>query len=108
MLYLRARRDNEAFYAKLAEGRIKRLAGPPYEGAVYTGEEYDPAEVKLLPPSEPTKIVAVGLNYAKQRCRAEGEAGQQPGAVYKAPDVADYLRGGDCLASGVTAGGLRG
>ncbi|MGI5919277.1 MAG: fumarylacetoacetate hydrolase family protein [Christensenellales bacterium] len=85
MLYLRARRDNEAFYAELAEGRIKRLAGSPYEGAVYTGEEYDPAEVKLLPPSEPTKIVAVGLNYAKHAAELKEKLVSNPVLFIKPP-----------------------
>ena len=78
MLYLRARRDREAFYAELADGRIKRLAGPPYEEVVYSGEEYDPAEVKLLPPSEPTKIVAVGLNYAKHAAELKEKLAGNP------------------------------
>ena len=65
MKFLRARKDGEAFYAELSDGVLKRLAGPPYEGARYTGDAYDSTEARLLPPSEPTKIVAVGLNYAK-------------------------------------------
>jgi len=85
MLYLRALRNNEAFYAELADGRIKRLAGPPYEGAVYTGEEYDPAEVKLLPPCEPTKIVAVGLNYAKHAAEMKEKLIGSPVLFMKAP-----------------------
>jgi len=85
MLYLRARRDKEAFYAALADGRVKRLAGPPYEEAVYTGEEYDLAEVKLLPPSEPTKIVAVGLNYAKHAAEMKEKLIGNPVLFLKPP-----------------------
>jgi len=85
MLFLRARRDKEAFYAELAGGRIKRLAGPPYEGAVYTGDEYDPAEVKLLPPCEPTKIVAVGLNYAKHAVEMKVRLAGKPVLFIKPP-----------------------
>jgi 2-keto-4-pentenoate hydratase/2-oxohepta-3-ene-1,7-dioic acid hydratase in catechol pathway len=61
------------------------LAGPPYEGAVYTGEEYDPAEVKLLPPSEPTKIVAVGLNYAKHAAELKEKLVSNPVLFIKPP-----------------------
>lgn len=65
MKFLRARKDGQAFYAEMKDGRVLRLAGPPYQGAEYTGAEYGLDEVALLPPSEPTKIVAVGLNYSK-------------------------------------------
>lgn len=65
MRYLRARYDGQDFHAALEDGRVKRLNGSPYESAQFTGEEYSLNNVKLLPPSEPTKIVAVGLNYAK-------------------------------------------
>jgi 2-keto-4-pentenoate hydratase/2-oxohepta-3-ene-1,7-dioic acid hydratase in catechol pathway len=65
MKLLRAQKDGEVFYAELMDGVLKRLAGPPYGEIAYTGDEYDMAEVRLLPPSEPSKIVAVGLNYAK-------------------------------------------
>ncbi len=65
MRYLRAHYDGQHFYAALEDGCVKRLNGSPYEGAQFTGEEYSLNNVKLLPPSEPTKIVAVGLNYAR-------------------------------------------
>ena len=65
MKFLRAQINGQAFYAALENGRVKRLAGPPYQGAEYTGDEYGIDEVAVLPPTEPTKIVAVGLNYAK-------------------------------------------
>jgi 2-keto-4-pentenoate hydratase/2-oxohepta-3-ene-1,7-dioic acid hydratase in catechol pathway len=65
MKFLRARKDGQCFYAALENGRVRRLTALPYEGVVYSGDEYGLDEVALLPPSEPTKIVAVGLNYAK-------------------------------------------
>ena len=65
MRFLRAQMDGQAFYAALEGERVRRLTSLPYDGMQYTGEEYSLGEVKLLPPSEPTKIVAVGLNYAK-------------------------------------------
>ncbi len=46
------------------EGRsIKCTQGLPYDAIVYTGEEVELDEAKLLAPCEPSKIIAVGLNY---------------------------------------------
>lgn len=65
MKIVRAKRNNEVFYATIEDGTLKRLVGTPYEGCQFTGEIIPLSDVKLLPPCEPTKIVAVGLNYAK-------------------------------------------
>lgn len=65
MRFLRAQKHGQAFYAVLENGRVRRLSGAPYLSVKYTGDEYGLDEIELLPPSEPTKIVAVGLNYAK-------------------------------------------
>lgn len=65
MKIARVQKGNEAFYAALENGVFRRIAGLPYEGITFTGETYPPDTVKLLAPAEPTKVVAVGLNYAK-------------------------------------------
>ena len=63
MKIVRAEINGEAFYAELCGGEVKRLAHAPYESIEYTGETYPVGSVKLLPPAEPSKIVAVGKNY---------------------------------------------
>ena len=65
MKIARVQKDGEAFYATLEDGVFRRIAGLPYDGVTFTGETYSPDSIKLLAPAEPTKIVAVGLNYAK-------------------------------------------
>ncbi len=65
MKFVRAHKNGEIFYAVSENGRYKRLEGAPFEGIRYTGESFEPQEIKLLVPCEPTKIVAVGLNYTK-------------------------------------------
>lgn len=65
MKIVRARKDADIFYAAKENGILKRLAEAPFEGYHFTGEEMVLSDVKLLAPCEPTKIVAVGLNYAK-------------------------------------------
>ena len=65
MKILRAEKNEQAFYAELCADTVKRLKAPPYESVIHTGEEYGLRDVKILTPCEPSKIVAVGLNYSK-------------------------------------------
>ncbi len=44
-------------------GMVVEVDFSPSEGLKVIGEEHPLEKVKLLPPCEPTKIVAVGLNY---------------------------------------------
>ena len=65
MKILRARKDGQAFYAVLEGDTVRRISGLPYEDVVFEGVTYALDDVAILAPSEPTKIVAVGLNYKK-------------------------------------------
>jgi 2-keto-4-pentenoate hydratase/2-oxohepta-3-ene-1,7-dioic acid hydratase in catechol pathway len=64
MKILRASMDGQAFYAELKDGIVKRITSQPYGGLSFTGEEYKLGDVELLAPCEPSKVVAVGLNYS--------------------------------------------
>jgi 2-keto-4-pentenoate hydratase/2-oxohepta-3-ene-1,7-dioic acid hydratase in catechol pathway len=50
-------------YGKLDGERIYPLWNTPFDGIIETGETLSLSEVSLLAPCEPTKIVALGLNY---------------------------------------------
>ncbi|MBO4563330.1 MAG: fumarylacetoacetate hydrolase family protein [Clostridia bacterium] len=63
MKIIRAEYSNEAFYAILDGNKAKRLSHAPYDGIVLDGREYSVEDIKLLPPAEPSKVVAVGKNY---------------------------------------------
>ncbi len=65
MKIIRAKKDGQAFYAELRGEAALRLQGMPYDKIIYTKQEYKLSEVEILAPCEPTKVVAVGLNYAK-------------------------------------------
>ena len=65
MKIARVQKDGQAFYAALENGIFRRLEGLPYEKIEFTGETYLRDSVTLLAPAEPSKVVAVGLNYAK-------------------------------------------
>jgi 2-keto-4-pentenoate hydratase/2-oxohepta-3-ene-1,7-dioic acid hydratase in catechol pathway len=64
MKILRAAKDGQAFYAQLEGSKVRRIAGTPYGGLCFTGEQYELGDVELLAPCEPSKVVAVGLNYS--------------------------------------------
>lgn len=57
------------------ETTIRELQGSVFESAKPTGRTVKLAEVKLLPPAEPKKVIAAGLNY-------KSHIGQQTPAKY--------------------------
>lgn len=72
MKIVRAQTNGDIFYAVSEGGMLKRLSGAPFGGCSLTGEEIPAADTKLLVPCEPTKIVAVGLNYAQHAAELHG------------------------------------
>lgn len=62
MKYIRYRRGADAFYGILDGENVRELRGDLFDRRE-TGAVYALAEVKLLPPCTPSKVLAVGLNY---------------------------------------------
>ncbi|WP_435181795.1 fumarylacetoacetate hydrolase family protein [Halorussus sp. AFM4] len=50
------------------------------------GQTYDPADVELLPPAEPTKIVCVGRNYRDHADERDSEIPDRPLLFLKPPN----------------------
>lgn len=74
----------------LCEGDVVReLVGGLFEGPVLGSRAYPLAEVELLVPCEPTKVLAVGLNYASHRAHVEKSEGVLLTAAGK-PVSTDY------------------
>ncbi|MCL4499116.1 MAG: fumarylacetoacetate hydrolase family protein [Chloroflexi bacterium] len=63
MRFARAIIENRPVYAIVEGDAVKPIAGSPFAGYQAVGESFALDEVKLLAPVEPSKIVAVGLNY---------------------------------------------
>ena len=63
MKIIRASQGNAPFYAILEGESVFPLRGLPYEALERDGRCLRLAQVRLLAPAEPSKIVAVGLNY---------------------------------------------
>jgi 2-keto-4-pentenoate hydratase/2-oxohepta-3-ene-1,7-dioic acid hydratase in catechol pathway len=58
-----------------SESTIRELQGSVFDNAKPTGRTLKLAEVKLLAPAEPKKVIAAGLNY-------KSHIGEQPAAKY--------------------------
>ncbi|MCR5610660.1 MAG: fumarylacetoacetate hydrolase family protein [Clostridiales bacterium] len=63
MKIIRTEIDGEIFYGILEGKTVRRLSGLPFDAIVEDGRTYSVSDIKLLPPAEPTKIVAIGKNY---------------------------------------------
>jgi len=88
--YVRFRRGATATYGILEGDTIRELEGRPFGSHRETGARHKLAEVKLLFPCQPPKILAVGLNYkshiGKQTPPAKPEMFYKPVSALQNPD----------------------
>lgn len=73
--YVRFQHTGGVSYGIREKNVIRELQGNIYEGATPTGREFDTSNVRLLVPCEPSKVIAVGLNYASHRIHVESAEG---------------------------------
>ena len=73
--YVRYSHEGQTSYGILEEDTVRELSGSLFESPKATGKRLKRSEVRLLAPCEPSKIVAVGLNY-------KSHLGQRPQAAY--------------------------
>ncbi len=73
--------------ADLESGKVREIAGEPFDRVEMTGDARRLEEVRLLAPVVPGKIVAVGLNY-KDHARELGmKIPEEPLLFLKAPSA---------------------
>jgi 2-keto-4-pentenoate hydratase/2-oxohepta-3-ene-1,7-dioic acid hydratase in catechol pathway len=65
--YVRYAHNDSVSYGVLENGRVHALSAAPWHGGTPTGEVRDTADVRLLAPAEPSKVIAVGYNYVSHR-----------------------------------------
>ncbi|MEV7806193.1 fumarylacetoacetate hydrolase family protein [Microbispora sp. NPDC088329] len=65
---------------------IARIGGHPFGGVEFTGERFPVAEVRLVAPMLPSKIVAIGKNYADHAREMGGEPPAEP-VVFLKPNT---------------------
>ncbi len=74
-------------------GRIREIAGEPFDAVQVTGRVLSLDDVRVLAPVTPSKIVAVGLNY-KDHAREMGKTiPQEPLLFLKAPSALNHPDG---------------
>lgn len=83
MRYVRYSHHGQVSYGVLDGTQIRQLAGRPFDEPAETGVIVEADAVSLLAPCEPSKVIAVGLNYRSHLgSRAEPS---QPGLFAKYP-----------------------
>ena len=81
--YVRYSQGNATSYGILEGAEIRELRGDLFANPQPTGKRVKLADVKLLAPVEPKKVLAVGLNYKSHL--GERPAAQYPGLFAKYP-----------------------
>lgn len=66
---------------------VRPLAASPWQGLKVLGPTVPLAHARLLPPCEPSKIVAVGLNYRAHAAEMGKELPREPLLFLKAPSA---------------------
>ena len=84
--YLRYRKDNEVAYGRLEGDRVRKLDGDLFGKWTATEVTYELSEVQLLPPTKPSKVMALAGNY---RSHLDDDADSQtrsiPQPFFKSP-----------------------
>jgi 2-keto-4-pentenoate hydratase/2-oxohepta-3-ene-1,7-dioic acid hydratase in catechol pathway len=72
-------------YGVIRGDAVHLLTRPPFSELVYSGEEILLSEVQQLPPCQPSKIVAIGFNYAPHSKELGVEIPKEPLLFLKPP-----------------------
>ena len=83
--FLRFDKDGSASYGILKDQTIHAITGNPFTRYEETESTYSLSEVTILPPCEPSKVIAVGLNY--QSHLGERKPAEYPGLFSKFPST---------------------
>ncbi|MFA5927678.1 MAG: fumarylacetoacetate hydrolase family protein [Candidatus Margulisiibacteriota bacterium] len=85
--YVRYRKHNEIRYGALREGNILEIRGDIFGRFEVSSVEHSRESLELLPPVEPTKIIAVGLNYLDHAQEMSMEIPTEPLLFLKPPSA---------------------
>ena len=79
----------------LDNGKIREVIGSFFTGFTVTTNEYNPQEIKLLPPILPSKVVCVGRNYAEHAKELGNDVPEEP-LIFLKPSTA-VIGDGDAI-----------
>ncbi|MFQ5872367.1 MAG: fumarylacetoacetate hydrolase family protein [Dehalococcoidia bacterium] len=77
--------EGRVAYGMVEDGSIREIQGGPFDELSATGETYSLKGVKLLTPASPSKVLAVGLNYASHL--GDRKSPEEPGIFLKSPSA---------------------
>ncbi|HTN43765.1 MAG TPA: fumarylacetoacetate hydrolase family protein [Nitrospiria bacterium] len=78
MKFVRFQHHNRITYGLLEDETIRRIDGDPFSGYTPTDEAVPVKSARLLAPCEPSKIVAVGVNYQDHAAEFKKELPKEP------------------------------
>lgn len=81
----RFQRGEEIFYAKVVDGELFKLKGDVFGSPSFEKKATPAKGLKLLTPVAPSKVIAVGLNYADHARESGLELPKEPLFWFKAP-----------------------
>ena len=87
---------------------VAAIDGHPFGPITFTGDRWALPDVRLLSPILPSKVVAIGKNYADHAKEMGGEAPDDADDLPQAVDARDRRRRRDPAAAVVERGALRG
>ena len=87
--YVRYEHAGAVSYGVWVGDVIRELVGDPFNGATLSGREIPLSQARFLVPCEPSKVIAVGLNYASHRMHVEHSEGVIVNAAGR-PVPSDY------------------
>jgi 2-keto-4-pentenoate hydratase/2-oxohepta-3-ene-1,7-dioic acid hydratase in catechol pathway len=76
--FVRFQLENRIAYGLVEGERIRTIEGDPFAGYKPTDKEIPLKSVRLLAPCEPSKIVAVGMNYTDHAAEFKKELPKEP------------------------------
>ena len=85
--FCRFEADGATHYGLLEGERVEVLTGPPWAGSQPAGQSYRLAQVRLLAPCEPSKIVCLARNYREHAAELGNEPPREPLIFVKPPSA---------------------
>jgi len=81
----RFQKNRDIFYGVLEENRIRKISGNIFSDFSQTEERYPLSDLEYLPPTDPSKIILVGLNYKEHARELDMKIPEEPVIFMKPP-----------------------